>query len=193
MAKIILASSSPRRAELMRDAGYDFEVIAPDDWAECGICSRETPPELVARLALQKAENVIEKVARGLIVACDTVAECVGVVLGKPRDRDHAAQMLTMLSGREHRVYSGLVVWDKASGQRSIDVDVSVLQMDRLTGEQLQNYLDSGQWEGKAGAFGYQDKLGWVKLLRGSESNVVGLPMEVLIRRLDELSAQSPD
>ena len=188
MRKIILASSSPRRAELMRQAGYDFDVVPPDDWAECGICSRETPPEMVARLAAQKAENVVAKVSHGLVVACDTIAEVVGQVLGKPAGREHAERMLRTLSGREHRVYSGLVLWDAGSGRRSVDVEVSVLRMDRLSESQLRDYLDSGQWEGKAGAFGYQDKLGWVRLLRGSESNVVGLPMELLRRRLEEMT-----
>lgn len=189
MRKIILASSSPRRAELLQQAGYDFEVVPPDAWAECGICSRETPPEMVARLAAQKAENVVAKVAGGLVIACDTVAEVVGQVLGKPASREHADQMLRTLSGREHRVYSGLVLWDADTGHRSVDVEVSELRMDHLTDSQLREYLDSGQWEGKAGAFGYQDRLGWVRLVRGSESNVVGLPMELLRRRLDERSA----
>ena len=70
---LILASQSPRRRELLREAGYDFEVIAPDPGAECGICSRETPPELVARLAMQKAADVAPKVESGIVIGCDTV------------------------------------------------------------------------------------------------------------------------
>ncbi len=82
--RLILASASPRRRELLEEAGYEFEVVAPSLEAECGVCSGESPPELVARLAYQKAADVAPRVESGLIVACDTVAECQGQVLGKP-------------------------------------------------------------------------------------------------------------
>ena len=91
---LILASSSPRRRQLLDEAGYAFEVIAPSDSAECGICSSETPPELVARLAYQKAEDVAKRLETGLIIGCDTVAECLGQILGKPKNRQHAREML---------------------------------------------------------------------------------------------------
>ncbi len=92
--------------------------------------------------------------------------------------------MLQLLSGREHRVYSGLCVWDYPAGEPDVRVDETVLSMDRLSETQIEDYLASGQWEGKAGAFGYQDRLGWVHILTGSESNVVGLPMELLAAML---------
>jgi len=178
--EIILASSSPRRHELMKRFGYRFRVIEPDPNAECGICSKETPPELVARLAYQKAANVIRKVDVGLVLACDTVAECVAIILGKPENREHARQMLLRLRGRRHSVYSGVCLWDKESSIRSIRVDVSHLWMEPISDAQLESYLDSEQWVGKAGAFGFQDDLDWVRLDSGSASNVVGLPMEML-------------
>jgi septum formation protein len=106
LPRIILASSSPRRRQLLDRAGYTFEVIPPAPSAECGVCSRETPPEMVARLALQKAADVAHRVAEGIVIGCDTVAECRGHILGKPRDREHAREMLTLLSGRDHHVYS---------------------------------------------------------------------------------------
>jgi septum formation protein len=182
---LILASQSPRRRELLREAGYDFEVIAPDPAAECGICSRETPPELVARLAMQKAADIAPKVQAGIVVGCDTVAECLGMVLGKPANRDHAKEMLQRLRGREHRVYSGLCIWPRPGDQPHVEVAVSVLRMDPITDQQLEAYLDTNAWEGKAGAFGFQDGLEWVHLLNGSASNVVGLPMELLAKMLE--------
>ena len=185
--EIILASSSPRRKELLARYGYRFRVVEPDPSAECGICSRETPPELVARLAYQKAANVIEKIDSGLVLACDTVAECVAIILGKPEDRGHAKQMLERLRGRSHSVYSGLCLWDKASAQRHVRVDVSRLWMEPISDSQLAAYLDTDQWIGKAGAFGFQDGPDWIRLDQGSATNVVGLPMEMLEKMLAEL------
>ncbi len=186
--ELILASSSPRRRELLERFGYRFRVLEPDSHAECGICSRETPPEVVARLAYQKAANVIDKIDSGLVLACDTVAECVAIILGKPEDREHARQMLTRLRGRSHSVYSGICLWDKASAHRLVRVDVSHLWMEPISDQQLDAYLDSEQWVGKAGAFGFQDGPNWIRLDRGSASNVVGLPMELLGEMLVDMS-----
>ena len=186
--ELILASSSPRRRELLERFGYRFRVLEPDSHAECGICSRETPPEVVARLAYQKAANVIDKIDSGLVLACDTVAECVAIILGKPEDREHARQMLTRLRGRSHSVYSGICLWDKTSAHRLVRVDVSHLWMEPISDQQLDAYLDSEQWVGKAGAFGFQDGPNWIRLDRGSASNVVGLPMELLGEMLVDMS-----
>src|SRR4029450_13720364 len=152
---LILASSSPRRRQLLTEAGYRFTVAAPSERAECGVCSRETPPELVARLAVQKAQDVAYRTERGLIVGCDTVAECQGQILGKPANRDHARQMLQLLRGREHHVYSGLCLWRRPGDGHEVGVDVTKLVMDPVSDADVQKYLDSSQWEGKAGAFGY--------------------------------------
>jgi septum formation protein len=177
--KLILASRSPRRRELLAAAGYVFEVWPPSDEAECGVCSGETPAQLVARLAHQKAEDVVRRIEAGLVLGCDTVVECMGQILGKPDNKAHAREILETLSGNEHRVLSGLCLWKVPDGKPEVQVAVSVLRMDELTPRQLDEYLAGGQWEGKAGAFGYQDGLDWVHLIEGSESNVVGLPMEM--------------
>lgn len=182
--RLILASGSPRRRELLAEAGYVFDVVVPSDAAECGVCSGESPPELVARLAYQKAVDVAGRVGAGLIVACDTVAECHGQILGKPASEEHARRMLELLSGAEHRVYSGLCVWDYPRGEPAMQIDETRLRMDALSTEQIDQYLASDLWVGKAGAFGYQDGHDWVHVLEGSESNVVGLPMELLMRML---------
>ena len=187
---LILASSSPRRRQLMADAGYRFEVIPPHDTAECGICSNETPPVMVARLAMQKALDVAarpEVAARSdvkAVIGCDTVAECVGQVLGKPENREHAGEMLRRMSAREHHVYSGICLMQPGGGEPHVRVDATRLRMDRLADAEIEIYLDTGLWQGKAGAFGYQDELDWVHILEGSESNVVGLPMELLAEML---------
>ena len=181
---LILASSSPRRRQLMSEAGYEYQIVSPSELAECGVCSGETPPEFVARVAYQKGADVATRVGPSVIIACDTMAECQGQLLGKPRDERHAESMLRMLSGREHRVYSGLCLWRVPDGEPHVEVDRTTLRMDPLSDEQIAEYLATGLWEGKAGAFGYQDGFDWLHIVEGSESNVVGLPMELLGRML---------
>ena len=183
--RLILASQSERRRQLMTAAGYEFDVIVPHENAECGICSRETPPELVGRLAYQKAKDVARGIEQpSLVIGCDTVAECQGQILGKPVDRRHAHQMLSLMSGRVHHVYSGLCLWCRTDDRFWIEVDVTRLRMEELSERQLEDYLDTDAWHGKAGAFGFQDGHDWVHLLEGSESNVVGLPIELLKRMM---------
>lgn len=183
---LILASQSPRRRELMTHAGYNFRVDQPDPNAECGICSRETPPEMVARLAFQKAADVAQRTVEGIVIGCDTVAECMGKILGKPEDLKHAREMLELLSGRPHSVYSGLCLWRRPDDKKLLRVAQSRLQMLPLSKKQIDEYLDSELWIGKAGAFGYQDNHPWLQLVEGSASNVVGLPMELLAEMLQE-------
>jgi len=188
LPKLILASRSPRRRELLSAAGYEFEVCPPSEAAEFGLCGNETPSQFVVRLAVQKAADVVRRIERGLVVGCDTVAECGGRILGKPLDVEHAGEMLTTLSGREHRVLSGLCLWPAPDGRPTARVAATTLRMDSLTEEQLDAYLAHGRWEGKAGALGYQDGLDWVHVVEGSESNVVGLPMELLAEMLRSFS-----
>jgi septum formation protein len=186
---LILASSSPRRRQLLTERGYVFTVVPPHEAAEGGFYSREPPQELVARLAYEKAKDVAQRIKRGIIIGCDTVAECNGRVLGKPANRDDARQMLELLRGREHHVYSGLCLWRRPDHTHRVEVDVTTLTMDPISDEQLADYLASEQWKGKAGAFGYQDGLDWVHIAQGSETNVVGLPMELFERMLKDFSA----
>lgn len=188
--KLILASRSPRRRELLTAAGYEFEVLPARESAECGVCSGETPPELVARLAFQKAADIVEQVEEGLIIACDTVAAMHGQVFGKPENEDHARAILTTLMGKEHSVFSGLCLWQRPNGKPVVEVDETILRMADLSETQLDDYLASGLWEGKSGAFGYQDRHGWLEILHGSESNVVGLPMELFERMLGVIEDQ---
>ena len=122
-----------------------------------------------------------------IVRAADTVAECGGFILGKPRDEIDAREMLQQLSGREHRVYTGVCLWRVGGPAARTRVAMTRLRMDLLSAAEIESYLATGQWEGKAGAFGYQDRLGWVHVIEGSESNVVGLPMELLAEMLAEV------
>jgi septum formation protein len=189
--RLILGSGSPQRRRLLADAGYEFDVIAPRDSVECGICSTGGPAGLVVELAVSKALDVAAQLkdhaagqGAAVILACDTVAECRGEVLGKPHDEAHARSMLERLRGNLHRVYSGVCVWRPAAlaanDKPGVRLAVSELFMDEIADAELEDYLASGLWQGKAGAFGYQDRIGWLRLNRGTESNVIGLPMELV-------------
>ena len=188
MTSYILASQSPRRRELLEQHGIEFQVIEPDADAENGPLAGEPAKEFVLRTATQKCENVAVRVDRGVVIGADTVAECDGQIIGKPVDREHAQQILTRLQGTEHFVHTGVCVWLRPSDRRESFVETTRLRMTEMSVQQLQDYLDSNQWVGKAGAFGYQDGIDWVRIISGSESNVVGLPMERLERVLKEIS-----
>jgi septum formation protein len=194
---------------LLAEAGYQFTVMPPREDVECGMCSESGPAGLVAELAYRKAAAVVRELQdtelnlhrerpgspAPIVLGADTVAECDGLILGKPADEAQARQMLLQLSGREHRVLTGVCLWplhlalttdeSRRDDLPLVQVAATRLRMDNLTGNQLDEYLSSGQWEGKAGAFGYQDRLGWVHVVEGSESNVVGLPMELLAQLLE--------
>ena len=188
--KLILASRSPRRRQLLTEAGYQFEVLPPDELIEYAADLRKTPRELVSDLAYQKAADVARRTDEGIVLACDTVVEYRGQILGKPQDRDDARRMLQLLRGRAHHVYSGLCLWRRPDNRTLVEVDVTKLKMDPRSDADLEQYLDTGQWQGKAGAFGYQDRLGWIRIVTGSESNVVGLPMELLTKMLLKLDGE---
>lgn len=186
--KIILASNSPRRRELMTQAGFCFQVLPADGNVETPYDPEKfkSPAEFVSREALLKAQNVARRFPEEdlVVIGCDTVAVCAGEILGKPDDRADAERMLRLLSGSEHEVISGLCLINPALPDETlVESVVTRLVMDPLSDEDLQAYLDSNQWQGKAGAFGYQDGISWLHILSGTESNVVGLPIE----RLEEL------
>lgn len=186
LPRLILASSSPRRRELLRQAGYAFDVAPPADDRESPPRAGEPAAEYVQRLARDKALQVAPQAPDRLVLACDTVAERAGEFLSKPADRQDAARMLGLLSGREHTVYSGVCLHLSPHGPTRTTVAATRLRMDSLSAEQIAAYLASGRWQGKAGAFGYQDGPDWLHLVEGSESNVVGLPLELLARMLEE-------
>ena len=157
--------------------------MAPDEAVEAGQPARAPDEPLgafVQRLARAKAEAVAAAGAVGTVVACDTLSDVDGVVLGKPADAADARRMLEALSGRRHRVLTGVCVWPRPHGAPRLAVAESLLEMAPLSAEFLDWYLDSGLWRGKAGACGFQDERLPLRLVAGSPSNVVGLPLELL-------------
>jgi septum formation protein len=184
----VLASGSPRRRQLLEEAQCRFEVIPPDDGAECGFCSGESPIAFVARQAFLKTQDVARRFQQGLYLGADTVAECDGQILGKPRDEDHARRMLEMMRGKSHFVHTGVVLWHRPSDQQIKRTATSRLVMAPLTDAQIDEHIESNAWIGKAGAFGFQDGINWVHLIDGSVENVVGLPLEILSEMFKQFS-----
>lgn len=192
--RIILASGSPRRAELARVEGWNIEILPPPDDVETNAAPQgpnETLEEFVVRLARAKAEAVMAFGACGTILACDTLSEVNGIPLGKPKNRDDARRMLMALSGRQHRVVSGVCLWPRASRKHAHEPLTghaeSQLLMPPLSDEFVSRYLETGLWEGKAGACGFQDGHIPLELVSGSASNVVGLPLELVRTMLARL------
>ena len=179
---LILASASPRRKQLLAEAGYAFETRLPDENAEDARLPNEPPEEYVRRLAFQKAKNVADKIEQGIILGGDTIVLCCGNTLEKPADRNDARNMLQQLRGQIHHVLSGLCLIKKTIDNEPVihqETAVTKLMMQPISDEMLETYLDTEAWQGKAGAFGYQDGNDWITILEGSESNVVGLPLEL--------------
>ena len=189
LPKIILASGSPRRKMLLEQAGYQIEVCRPDDDAETPPIEGESPAQLVHRLAYAKTANVAFKFNSGIFVGADTVAACDGQILGKPADREDAKRMLSLMSGKRHFVLTGVCIWERPSNRCLVQVASTTLKMEVLNESLLEQFLDSGDWKGKAGAFGYQDGLDWIAIESGTATNVIGLPIEDLTDWLSEFSS----
>ena len=181
--KLILASASPRRAELLSQSGYVF-AIQPADLDESKVFA-DSPGELAQRLANAKAAKVAEGFPDDVVLAADTIV-CLGEeVLGKPLDAGDARRMLHILSGTTQVVITGLCVVRKNAEYQQTSKVMSAVRMDNLTAEQIQQYVDSGEWQGKAGGYGIQDDDPFVTRIAGSHSNVVGLPVVVARQMLE--------
>ena len=176
--RLILASGSPRRRDLLEQIGLVFEVI-PSSAAE-DIFPDETPEELVQRLSLAKAREVAERqeVTGRWFIGSDTIVLSDGFILGKPTNDDHARQMLRQLSGREHQVLSGIAIIDQKSGRQHVEAVATRVRFRELTDDEITRYIATGEPADKAGAYAIQG-LGvcFVAGIEGSYSNVVGLPL----------------
>jgi len=188
--KLVLASGSPRRLALLQQAGIEPDALLPADVDETPLKS-ETPRELARRLARSKAE-VARKTARNgedlrdaFIISADTVVSVGRRVLPKAEVVDEAAACLRLLSGRTHRVYTAVCVITPKDAIRERFVETRV-RFKRLSRDELERYLASGEWRGKAGGYAIQGLAGtFVVKLVGSYTNVVGLPLYETVSLLD--------
>ncbi len=173
---IILASNSPRRRELLEQVGITgFQVISPDvdERVEPGL----SPAGMVEELSLRKARAAADKTGPdGLIIAADTVVALDGAVLGKPRDEADAFAMLSALSGREHRVYTGVTVL--GGGRAATEHEETAVCFRELAPVEIWGYIATGEPMDKAGAYGIQGRCAaFIREIHGDYNNVVGLPV----------------
>ena len=190
IVKLILASSSPRRAEILRDAGIAFEISAThiDEAALRG----ETAQTMVARLAEAKACAAATQMDAGsrecIIVGADTTVELDGEILGKPNDPAHANEMLAKLSGRTHHVLTGIFLLRLPGHATRAAVENSAVTLAPITGEEIDAYVATGEPMGKAGAYAIQGGAGrFIPRIEGCYFNIVGLPLARLYALLREL------
>jgi len=189
--RIILASNSPRRRELLQNAGIGF-VSDPADVDESRLPD-EPPADYAVRLALDKALCTASRHEDGLVVGADTVVVAQGEVLGKPASAEDATRMLGMLSGSTHEVITGIAVVDAATGRKTTAVETTRVRMRALTRAQIDAYVATGEPMDKAGGYGIQGRASlFVESVDGCYFNVVGLPMARLAAILEEMGASFP-
>jgi septum formation protein len=184
--KIILASKSPRRQELLRLMDIDFRIVLKD--VDESYPGGLTPEEIAVYIAEKKAKAFDESVTGEVVLTADTIVAVEGQILGKPEDSEHAVQMLQMLSGKVHRVVTGVCLLYKH--QFNLFHDVSEVFFRQLTDEEIRFYVEKYQPLDKAGAYGIQEWVGLtgIERINGSYTNVVGLPTEKLYQQLKRLA-----
>lgn len=194
--RVVLASSSPRRLELLRSIGIEPEVVSPD--VDETPFDGETPHDHVGRLALAKLQavlgdgtvpqrgwsrHVVAPTGDETVIAADTTIDLDGTILAKPVDRADAVRMLTALSGRRHLVHTGVAV--RHGGRTSVEVVTSGVVFRRLDPVEIERYVATGEPRDKAGAYALQGgAAGFVREVEGSRSSVIGLPLEAVCRLL---------
>jgi septum formation protein len=182
--RLILASASAGRRELLQRAGYAFEVI-PSGVDEPDGRQFTDPRAYVQYVAWLKAAAVAPRVEEGLVLAADSIGWHHGAIIGKPGDREDARRILARLGGTQHQLWTGVCLWRRPDDLQIAWQEDSVVEMTKFAPEQMEDYLNSGIWEGKSGAYAIQEQGDpYVRVLRGSLSNVVGLPLETLSRVL---------
>ena len=180
-ARIILASASPRRRELMKQAGYEFAVVVPDLDEPTFPTEGIEATEYAKKLALAKADSVASAYPNHLVLGADTVVDCDGRIIGKPADAADAEQITIKLFSAPHKVITGLAIIRICDNTRIVESDSTTVYPKQLTTEQIARHIKGGSWQGKAGAYGIQETGDeFVERIEGSLTNVMGLPMELL-------------
>ena len=192
-SQFILASASPRRRDLLTQAGYCFEIV-PSNVDESAYDTENTAStEHTKILALAKANDVAAGFSNAVVIGSDTVVDLDGEIIGKPEDAEHAEAITRKLFSKPHKVITGLALVCIDKSVEIVKSDTTIVYPRRLTEEQIAGHITHGQWEGKAGAYGIQETGDeFVERIEGSFTNVMGLPMELTQRLLGELGIR-PD
>lgn len=186
MANLILASSSPRRRELLKQLGLEFDVYSPD--IDETIFAEESVQQYVERLACAKADAVFQQFPNSIIIAADTSIAVDHHILGKPESKQHAFDMWQLISGRKHNVLTGVCVRTK---QEKLSIVVCTeVEFQQLSSNDMENYWDTGEPIGKAGAYAIQGIAArYIPNIQGSYTNVVGLPLHETVQLLQTVKA----
>ena len=183
--KLILASGSERRNHLLSWLGIPFEVV--ESGFDESLIDESDPEKLVEKLALEKAQLVSKEVKDALVIGADTVGYIDGEILGKPKDAEDAVRFLKKLSGRKHEVYTGVAVIDSDSGKELVVSGKTEVTFRKLMDKEIRDYVATGEPLDKGAAYAIQmGARGFVSEVRGSYTNVVGLPMVLLVKLLEE-------
>lgn len=185
MRKLILASGSPRRKEILSRKGYEFEIVVSDKESENKL--NVSPEKFAMRCALDKTEDVYSRVAKGngsVVLGADTVVAFGGKIYGKPASEEEARSMLKAFSGNTHTVFTAYIII--RDGMRTSGVVETKVTFNDLSDELIDEYLKSGLYKGKAGAYGIQDGFPLVKSYDGDYDNVMGLPINEIDENLKE-------
>ena len=190
--RFILASASPRRREILSEMGIEFEVLVADTDESC---DERDPVRFTMRLAEKKGRAVYDMLAEkgeeggAFVLSADTVVVCDGRILGKPKDRQDAINMLSSLRGRAHEVVTGIAV--TVGGRTWSDASVTKVSVDDMTDRDIEKYVDTGDPMDKAGAYGIQGEFSkWVEGISGCYFNVVGLPTHTLNKLFFEITGE---
>lgn len=184
--KLILASSSPRRAQILTREKVGFEIKIPDSHNEENTFS--DPVTHVLELSRRKAQSVADEVEDGIILGADTIVVLKREILGKPKSKNGALSILKKLSGRMHQVYTGITLINKSTGKMISDYDVTQVKFNQLDEEEILNYIATGEPMDKAGAYGIQGMGSFlVNYIEGSLDNVIGLPTKKLQEMLSRI------
>ena len=185
---LVLASGSPRRRQLLAEAGYEFTVSVPEIDESVFLAEGVNPCEYAARLALAKAKNVAAKFPDCLVIGADTVVDFDGEIIGKPSDAKEAEQITKKLFSKPHRVITAVAIVRESDGTELVESDSTTVYPKKMSEEQIAKHIKSKSWHDKAGAYAIQeDGDEFVERIEGSLTNVMGLPMELLGRLLGRI------
>ena len=185
--RIILASASPRRREIMEQAGYEFEVQVSQKEEHYVSTS---PDEIVKELALLKARDIAEQneTKNLIVIGADTVVAFEGAILGKPKTKEHAFEMIKSFQGRKHQVYTGVAIldYDTEGTEKVVNEAVRTdVYVNRMTDEEIWRYIESDNVMDKAGSYGIQSGFAiHIEKIEGDYFNVVGLPISYIYEQL---------
>jgi septum formation protein len=182
---LILGSSSPSRIELLKRIFNSFEIIKPDiEEPSSGFSS---PREQVAVISWLKGQEVSLQVKQGIIIAADTIGWIDGKPLLKPIDREDAKEMISRMSGRNHELWTGVVLWHKPTNLQLCWQEQSIVSFKKVSPAEIEHYLETRSWKNHSGSYAIEEENDpWVQISRGSITNVIGLPLESLLFNLEK-------